>query len=131
MRAVAAYRRTDLASASNEDLLLRLLEKSLQHMHNADAAMEEGRRSDWLHSLHWARAIILELANAFDPSVDPAVARPILVTYRWILHHLVEAGRSGDRARLAQVREATETLLESWTEAVQIARDSGARAVAS
>jgi flagellar biosynthetic protein FliS len=131
MRVAAAYRRADLASASNEDLLLRLLEKALQHMYNADVAIEEGRRGDLLHHLHFARAIVLELANAFDRETAPDAAVSVLTTYRWMLHQLVEAGRHRDRARLALVREAAETLLDAWTEAVRISREGPALEEAS
>lgn len=124
MAGVSAYRKTDLACASNEDLLLRLLEAAVQHEAKADYAMAEGRRTDWLHHIHMARAIVIELVSAFDRDAPAEVAVPILTSYRWIIHHLTEAGRTGDRERMARVQETTESLLATWTTAVRAQYDS-------
>jgi flagellar biosynthetic protein FliS len=122
MRALANYRRTSVESASNEDLVVLLLEAAVQRQHNADAAMVAHDRSAWNKEIHVARAIFMELLSAFDPETPAEVLAPMAATYRWLIHHLTEAARNGDRVRLEQTLEVSGTVLDTWTRALKIHR---------
>lgn len=125
MRALQAYRRTNIESAPNEELIVMLVEAALRREAAADAAMEAGDRTGWLLEIHGARSVFVELLVALDPSTQPEVAKTLSDTYRWIMHHLTEAGRTGDRERLGQVREVTDTVRTMWANAVRIHRGDG------
>lgn len=122
MRAIASYRKTNIESAPNEELIVMLVEAALRREDAADAAMERKDRTGWLMEIHGARSVFVELLVALDPTAQPDVARALADTYRWIMHHLTESGRTGDRARLAEVRNVTETVRVMWTNALRIHR---------
>jgi len=129
MRAIASYKRTAIESAPNEELVVMLCEAAVRRAEKADAAMERNDRRDWLAEIHIARAIYLELLQALDPTEAPNALNSMRDTYRWLLHHLTDAGRTGDRARMAEVRSVALTVYETWSRAVNIHRE-GAEAEA-
>lgn len=122
MRAIASYKRTSIESAPNEELVVLLVEAALRKEDAAVDAMRVGDRTVWLRELHTARAIFVELATALDPKGDPLTVGALRDTYRWLLHHLLEAGRTGDLVRMAEVRGVTDTLRDTWTRALRIHR---------
>jgi flagellar biosynthetic protein FliS len=123
MRAIQSYARTRLESAPQEDLLVMLVEAALLRVDAADAAMERSDRGAWIREIHVARAIFLELRTALDHTAAPAVTGPLDATYRWCIHQLTAAGRTGDRTLIAEIRRVTEVLRRTWTAAVQATRD--------
>ena len=122
MRAIASYQRATIETAPNEELVVLLCEAAVRRSDNADAAMERGDRTGWLAEIHVARAIYLELLQALDPTAAPTMANAMRETYRWLLHHLTEAGRTGDRARMTEVRRVATVVCNTWTQAVGIHR---------
>ncbi|MDP2307118.1 MAG: flagellar export chaperone FliS [Pseudomonadota bacterium] len=122
MRAIKSYQRTNIESAPNEELIVMLVEAALRREVAADAAMARGDRTGWLTEIHGARSVFVELLVALDPTAQPEIAKALSDTYRWILHHLTEAGRTGDRVRLDEVRAVTDTVRTMWTNAVRIHR---------
>ncbi len=123
MRAIASYRRTNIESAPNEELIVMLVEAALRREEAADAAMARGERLAWLTEVHGARSVFVELLLALDPNEKSALVTSLRDTYKWLLHHLTEAGRTGDRARLDEVRGVTDSVRVMWTEALRIHRD--------
>ncbi|MES2640686.1 MAG: flagellar export chaperone FliS [Myxococcota bacterium] len=122
MRAIDSYRKTNIESAPNEELIVMLVEAALRREDAADAAMVRKDRTGWLMEIHGARSVFVELLVALDPTTQPEVAKALSDTYRWIMHHLTEAGRTGDRARLGEVRKVTDTVRTMWTNALRIHR---------
>lgn len=122
MKGIASYKQHSVQDAPPEDILVMLLEKALQKEDQADEAMAAGDRVAWNAALHHTRAIFMELALALDASVAPDVAQSVGSAYRWAIHHLTECAHTGDRAKLAQVREVTRQLLETWSAAVSQVR---------
>jgi len=123
MRGIQSYRRTTVEGAPNEDLLVMLVEAAIKREDAADEAMERNAREVWIAEIHVARSIFIELRRALDHSIAPDVTAGLDATYRWCIYHLTAAGRTGDRAVLAEVRRVTEVVYTTWTEAVRIARE--------
>jgi flagellar biosynthetic protein FliS len=123
MRAIASYKRTAIESAPNEELVVLLCEAAVMRADRADAAMERNDRGAWLGEIHVARAIYLELLQALDPTAAPNAINAMRDTYRWLLHHLTEAGRTGDRERMGEVRRVATTVHDTWSRAVSIHRE--------
>lgn len=124
MRGIRGYERTRIESASNEDVLVLLLEGAVDRCRQADAAMEGGDRSLWNKHLHTVRAIFLELQMALDPAGGPELLTHLRNTYAWILHHSTEAAKTGDRQRLAEVQRVVEVMYTTWSQAVTMVRES-------
>jgi flagellar protein FliS len=109
-------------SASNEDVLVMLLEGAVDRCRQADLAMEDGDRSLWNKHLHTVRAIFMELQMALDADGDPQLITNLRNTYAWIILHSTEAAKNGDRERLAEVQRVVSMMYATWTQAVAIAR---------
>lgn len=125
MRGIQSYRKSSVEGARQDELLLMLVETLVLRIERADAAMEAGARSEWNEHLRVSREILLELRTALDHALAPEITDGLDRTYRWLVFHLVAAGRTGDRERLAEVRRVAGVVLHTWTEAVRMARLSG------
>ena len=109
MNGIAAYSRTRIESAPNEQLLVMLLEKAMQKEAEAIAAIVAKDRMRWNAAIHHARAIFIELNNALDHGDAPEVTQTVATTYRWCIFQLGAAARTGDMALLARVREVMDS----------------------
>ncbi len=125
MRGLSSYRHSAVEGARNDEILVMLVEKLLQRIDLADEYMGEGDRGSWVFELHQCRAIIIELRNSLDHSMAPEMTASVDRTYQWILQHLTDAGRDGDRERLAEVRRVVGVVHQTWVEAVRLAREEG------
>ena len=123
MRGIRGYAKARVESASQEDILVMLLEGAVDRCGRAAAAIEANDRSEWNKHLHTVRAIFIELQMALDPSMAPELATNLRNTYAWIIHHSTEVAKTADLNRLAEVRRVVEMMYETWTQAVAIARD--------
>ena len=125
MRGLSSYRQSALEGARNDEILVMLIEKILERIDLADEYMGEGDRVSWVHELHQCRAIVIELRGALDHSMAPEITASIDRTYQWLLQHLTDSGRDGDRERLAEVRRVVGVVHHTWVEAVRLAREEG------
>lgn len=123
MKGIEAYSRTRVESAPNEQLLVMLLEKAMEKELVAITAMQAGDRAAWNGAVHHARAIYIELLGALDGSFAPELARSVGTTWRWCIHQLGVAQRSGDHELVERVRAATATMHEAWVQAIASAVD--------
>jgi flagellar protein FliS len=123
LRGLRGYARTRIESASNEDVLVMLLEGAVDRCRQARAAIESGDRNLWNKHLHTVRAIFLELQMALDPAGSPELLTHLRNTYAWILHHSTETAKTGDLQRLHEVQRVVEVMYTTWSQAVVIARE--------
>lgn len=122
MSAIASYRRTQLEHATNEDLLLLLVGEAARREALAAACIESGDHEGLVAHIHVARAIFTELRLAFDPAEAPHLARSLLDTYGWCIHHLTAVVRTRDPKVMAEIQAVTAVLEETWRKAVEISR---------
>ena len=124
MKGIAAYSRTRVESAPNDQLLVMLLEKAMEKETLAMVAIAAGDRVTWNAALHHTRAIFIELLAALDGEPAPALAQAVSTTYRWSIHQLTVAARTGDATLVERVREATATLHSAWSAAVATGQEA-------
>lgn len=122
MSAIASYRRTLLEHASNEDLLVLLVGEAVRREALAAECIATGDYDGLVAHVHVARAIFMELRLAFDPAEAPHLARSLLDTYGWCIHHLTAVVRTRDPAVMAEIQRVTAVVEETWSKAVEIAR---------
>lgn len=143
MKGIAAYSRTRVDSAPSDQLLVMLLEKVIEKLGVARAAVEAGDRPVLIAALNHCRAIYFELLRALDVPAAPEVGEPLANTYRWCINQLLEVGklpdpkvppsvaasarREGDLAAIQRLEDVTRTLHTTWAEALAI-RDGLAEA---
>ena len=119
-----------MEAASQEDVLVLLLEGALDRVDKADVAMAGGDRVGWNTHLHTVRAIFIELQIALDPAGPPDLIVSLRNTYGWVIHHASAVAKSGDRRVLGEIRRVVALMYETWAKAVALARD-GAQEEAS
>lgn len=127
MKATASYRQHQVFSAPNEQVLVLLLEKVLEKLESARAAMTKGgsgSRVQWCQDLGRVRAILVELRSALDHDVAPELSGALESTYTWILGRLSDIGRSGDPAEVETLLRATRPLYEGFSAAIAAAEPS-------
>ena len=144
MRGIAAYKSSNVQSASPQRIIVMLYQAALLRLTKASDALEDGGYDDVLaHSRH-VRAIITELRAALDHEVAPELCAHLDRIYGWCTLELAQvergdfARRSGegteeeqatamtaDVERFAGVYKALEVLLDGWEE---VARTGGREA---
>jgi flagellin-specific chaperone FliS len=114
-----------MEAASQEDVLVLLLEGALERVDKADAAMAAGDRVAWNTHLHTVRAIFIELQIALDPAGPPDLIGSLRNTYGWVIHHATSVAKTGDRAVMVEIRRVVALMYETWAKAVAMAREGG------
>lgn len=130
MTDLSMYRRNALAEVPADQLLLRLYERAITDMDDAERAMRDGARMAWIEAINHARAIVVELQLALDHTVAPALARSLHEAYAWMRLQLGVASRAADIDLLRAVRAVTAQLYETWRQVVELAHAAEAPSVA-
>lgn len=120
MNGIAAYNRTRIESAPQEQLLVMLLEKALEKERAARAAKLAGDRVRWQAALHHARAVFIELNNVLDHTEAPEITRQLSITWTWCTHQLMAVAKSGDLTVLDKVEEVTRMMHTTWLQALEL-----------
>jgi len=147
MRGIAAYKSSNVQSASPQRIIVMLYQAALLRLTKASDALELGEHEDVLaHSRH-VRAIITELRAALDHAVAPELCAHLDRIYGWCTLELSQIERADnnrrtggtggtdegatptsvkeDVERFAGVYKALEVLLDGWEE---VARSGGREA---
>ena len=118
MTGIRSYRDTEVKTASRETILLLVLETALRREDTAIELLQQGRFEEAREQLAFARNAFSELMLALDHQVAPELAARLHRLYLWCLRELARAGNSRDTSPVEGVRKVTQSLLETWTEAV-------------
>jgi len=147
MRGIAAYKSSNVQSASPQRIIVMLYQAALLRLTKGSDALEVGEHDDVLaHSRH-VRAIITELRAALDHGVAPELCSHLDRIYGWSILELAQVERAtvarstesdgsvdeaereaaieADVERFAGVYKALEVLLDGWEE---VARSGGREA---
>ena len=119
------YREIQVKTASQEDLLLLLLDGGVRFTEGALLEMEKGtdedraRRSDQLVR---AQKIILELMGALSPAIGLELYQNLQDLYRFTFRRLFEGNVKSDRELVGEGLCMYERMRELWREAVERSR---------
>jgi flagellar protein FliS len=119
MSAVQRYARAQAETASPEGLLVLLLQRALQHMRVAAAAIEEGRPDDANVPLAKANEIVVELHATLDTRRAPELAARLGEVYRFVCQRLLDANIAKDASRVHEAERAFAPVVEAFAEAVR------------
>lgn len=123
-----AYRRTQVETASPEQLVVMLYDGAVRFADQAVAALRSGRGEAAHNALQRAQAIIEELAGALDLDVAPFAGR-LQNLYQYMLRRLAQANLKKDAAAAGEVAEMLRSLRDAWREAAHRVREEGAAGV--
>ena len=118
------YREVQVKTASQEDLLLLLLDGGVRFTEGALAEMERGpqdcaRRSDQLVR---AQKILLELMGALSPAIGLELYQNLQELYRFTFRRLFEGNVQGDAALVEEGLRMYKRIRDLWHEAVEKCR---------
>ncbi len=119
MRGIDEYRTTAVHTAPKETLLLMLLESALEKQDLAISAIEAGDRKGARAFLAHTRQVYSELMLCLDHAVAPELSARLSRLYVWCIRELAKAGTGQDAERVRGVQRVTESLLETWSEAIE------------
>lgn len=120
------YQKTQISTASSEQILIMLYDGAIRFVHQADEAMASGQKLQKLESISKAMAIITELANTLDHEVGGEIAENLDALYSYMTRELTRANLKNDRELLKVVETLLSDLRETWMQAIEINRKSKA-----
>jgi flagellar protein FliS len=114
-----AYLRTQVLTASPEQLRLMLLDGALRFARQAAEGMAAKDYEGTYNGITQARAIVLELATSIRADVDPDLAERVRSVYLFIYREMIDASLNRDPARLDKAIELLQYERETWALLVQ------------
>ena len=126
-----AYRRTQIETATKEQLLLMLYDGAIHYIKRAKMKMQETANEETLtektNLILKAQDIILELMAALDMDRGGDVSKSLFKLYEYMNWRLNTANIRRDVAGLAEVVTLLSDLRQTWDEAIPRAqRETGA-----
>ncbi len=112
-QARSAYQNDGMNMTSPQRLVVLLFQRLLRDLHDADAAIDDGRVEDAHNALIHAQDIVLEFHLALDPEGFDGGER-LADIYVYLTDRLVDANRAKDRDIVAECRSMVEPLAEAF-----------------
>lgn len=109
-----AYLRSKVMSASPEELRLMLLDGALRFAHQAKTGLETKNHELCYAGFSQCRAIVMELINTINASVNPELGEKVQSLYTFFYSELVSASFERDLKKLDKVIELLEYERETW-----------------
>ncbi|MEM6334554.1 MAG: flagellar export chaperone FliS [Planctomycetota bacterium] len=113
-KGVNPYLRTQILTASPEELRLMLFDGALKFCKQARPAIEQGDLEASYEALSRAKKIVLELSTGMDRKQAPEVAEKMSALYTFIFKKLVDANMQRDLAPLDEAIGLLEYERETW-----------------
>lgn len=126
-----AYLRTRVMTASPEELRLLLLEGAARFLRQGIDGLNAKDYERSFNGISQCRAIITELLTSVRPEYAPDLVERIRSLYSFIYAELVEGSFSRDVPRLTKVLDLLEFERETWTLAIDKARQERASGTAA
>ncbi|HEX2730639.1 MAG TPA: flagellar export chaperone FliS [Polyangiaceae bacterium] len=123
--AVAQYRKVQVQTISQGELLLALYDGLFRFLNEAKDCLDKGdaNRARTLNSKSYA--ILSELSIALDPEIAPELCANLQALYSFCMDRIRGANRSGTSQPLAEVIRVLTPLREAWQIAVPQAMKEG------
>lgn len=125
------YLETKVLTASPVELRLMLYDGALRFLADGRAGMEERNVERMYEAFSRCRAIVLELLNSIDRSVDPELHQRLSGLYTYIYLTLVRATSERDLATIDEIAKLLEFERETWRLAMERLREENAAGAAS
>lgn len=122
------YKKVEIETASNEKLVLLLLEGAIRFMTQAREALADGRLEDVHVRLVRSQDIITELNMALKMDAGE-VSRNLTNIYDFIYYKLVEANLKKEDAPITEAIRILEPIRDAWQEAMTISNGAPAAPV--
>jgi len=115
----AAYRKTQIETASPEALILMLYDGALRFIGQAEIAFEEKNLEQTSNMLLRIQAIFAELMTSLDKEKGGEIAVNLERLYVFFLEKLGEANIKKDPAPMLEIKPLVQSLRNTWEQAMQ------------
>lgn len=115
----AAYRKTQIETASPEALILMLYDGALRFIGQAEIAFEEKNLEQTSNMLLRIQAIFAELMTSLDKEKGGEIAVNLERLYVFFLEKLSEANIKKDPAPMLEIKPLIQNLRNTWEQAMQ------------
>jgi flagellar secretion chaperone FliS len=123
--AVAQYRKVQVATTSQGELLLALYDGLFRFLNEAKVCVEKGDLGKARHLNSRSYAILSELSIALDPEIAPELCANLQALYGFCMDRLRGANRSGTSQPIDEVIRVLTPMREAWRVAVPQAMKEG------
>jgi flagellar secretion chaperone FliS len=123
--AVAQYRKVQVATTSQGELLLALYDGLFRFLNEAKVCIEKGDMNKARSLNSRSYAILSELSIALDPEVSPDLCANLQALYCFCMDRLRGANRSGSVQPVEEVIRVLTPMREAWRVAVPQAIKEG------
>jgi len=118
-RGTKEYLKTQVLTASREQLLLMLYDGAIRFASQAREKLGEGDFEGTHGLLVRAQRVILHLMSSLDPSVDALLCERLSSLYTFTYMRLVKANVERDPKLIDEAVEILSSLRETWYEAIE------------
>lgn len=122
----AAYKRTQIETASPEALILMLYDGALKFMSQAEIAFEDKNLEQISNLLLRIQAIFTELLTSLDKEKGGEIAVNLERLYVFFLEKLGEANIDKNSKHLTEIRPLVQDLRNTWEQAMKKHQQSSA-----
>jgi len=109
-----AYLRTQVLTASPQQLRLMLLDGSIRFLQQAIDGLGNKDYEASYNGITQARAIVLELATSVSPDVDRELAERVRSVYMYLYRELIDASLNRSLPRLEKAADLLRYERETW-----------------
>jgi flagellar protein FliS len=109
-----AYLRTQVLTASPEQLRLMLLDGSIRFLQQAIDGLNAKDYEASYNGITQARAIVLELATSVSAEVDRELAERVRSVYMYLYRELIDASLNRDLPRLEKAGDLLRYERDTW-----------------
>ena len=109
-----AYLRTQVLTASPQQLRLMLLDGSIRFLQQAIDGLGNKDYEASYNGITQARAIVLELATSVSPEVDRELAERVRSVYMYLYRELIDASLNRSLPRLEKAADLLRYERETW-----------------
>ena len=123
----AKYLETQIATASQEQLVVLLYNGALRFLSEAKLAMEAHNVPRQADRIHRAQRVLTELMSSLDMEAGGQVAANLMALYVFFFDQLTDASINDNLGALEAVRENLRLLRDAFQEAERTARAEAAQ----
>lgn len=119
---VKQYQKSNVQTASREQILIMLYDGAIQFLNKAKTAIENKDIEAIHNNLMGAQNIIQEFINSLDREVAPQLAENLISLYEYFIRRLVQANLKREVKPVDEVLGYLKSLKATWQKAILMAQ---------
>ncbi len=119
---VKQYQKSNIETASREQILIMLYDGAIQFLNKAKIAIEKHDVEAAHNNLISTQNIIYEFINSLDREVAPDLADRLTSLYEYFIRRLIQANMKKEIAPIDEVLGYLKSLKATWEKAIEISK---------